>query len=645
MSVPSTVAASDIGGTGPRSFARRDRLVAIEAEVSARWTAAHEGEANAPLPGAPRPAKFFATFPYPYMNGRLHLGHAFTVSKAEFAARFQRLQGKNVLFPFAFHCTGMPIQAAANRLRREYESGVPAAIDAKLAAGLDTVAPTAEVEEEVETAAVVDVPAPPTASAGTTPDATTTDASPEKALGKFVGKKTKAVAKGSGAAMSQYEILLRSGISSNDIKAFIDPTHWLRFFPPLGEQDLRSFGLLCDWRRSFITTDANPFYDSFIRWQFNTLKKRGKLGFGKRPTIFSPIDGQACADHDRASGEGVQPQEYTLVKMRVTQVPVSHPSATTALAPLAALISAGRSVYFVAATLRPETMYGQTNCFLLPEGEYGAFEVGSVTGSGDVFLCTERSARNMSYQGLSAAGRGNVAPVGVFRGEDLLGLPLSAPYAAYSTIYTLPLLTISMKKGTGVVTSVPSDAPDDWAALRDLREKPKLREKYNLTEEMVAPAVVEIIDIPGYGRTAALAVCDQLKIRSQNDAALLKQAKELVYATGFYQGTLLVGKYAGKKVCDAKPLVRADLMAEGLAVAYWEPENLVTSRSGDECVVAELDQWYLTYGEDEWRGAVEAWVKGPDFATFSGGTKAAFELTLSWLKEWACSRSFGLGTR
>jgi len=30
------------------------------------------------------------------------------------------------------------------------------------------------------------------------------------------------------------------------------------------------------------------------------------------------------------------------------------------------------------------------------------------------------------------------------------------------------MLTISMTKGTGVVTSVPSDAPDDFAAMRDL---------------------------------------------------------------------------------------------------------------------------------------------------------------------------------
>lgn len=47
---------------------------------------------------------------YPYMNGRLHLGHAFTISKIEFAAGYERLKGKRALFPQGFHCTGMPIK-------------------------------------------------------------------------------------------------------------------------------------------------------------------------------------------------------------------------------------------------------------------------------------------------------------------------------------------------------------------------------------------------------------------------------------------------------------------------------------------------------------------------------------------------------
>lgn len=34
--------------------------------------------------------KYFATFPYPYMNGYLHLGHAYSMTKAEFMTRYQR---------------------------------------------------------------------------------------------------------------------------------------------------------------------------------------------------------------------------------------------------------------------------------------------------------------------------------------------------------------------------------------------------------------------------------------------------------------------------------------------------------------------------------------------------------------------------
>jgi leucyl-tRNA synthetase len=48
----------------------------------------------------------------------------------------------------------------------------------------------------------------------------------------------------------------------------------------------------------------------------------------------------------------------------------------------------------MAATLRPETMYGQTNCWVLPEGRYGAYR----GLDGEVYIMTERSALNLSYQ-------------------------------------------------------------------------------------------------------------------------------------------------------------------------------------------------------------------------------------------------------
>jgi hypothetical protein len=46
-----------------------------------------------------------------------------------------------------------------------------------------------------------------------------------------------------------------------------------------------------------------------------------------------------------------------------------------------------------------------------------------------------------------------------------MGLPLSAPNCPHERIYVLPLLTILTNKGTGIVTSVPSDSPDDYTAL------------------------------------------------------------------------------------------------------------------------------------------------------------------------------------
>ena len=55
------------------------------------------------------------------MNCRLHLGHTFTMVKCEFAVGYQNLLGKRCLFPFGLHCTGMPIKACADKLKREME--------------------------------------------------------------------------------------------------------------------------------------------------------------------------------------------------------------------------------------------------------------------------------------------------------------------------------------------------------------------------------------------------------------------------------------------------------------------------------------------------------------------------------------------
>jgi len=71
--------------------------------------------------------------------------------------------------------------------------------------------------------------------------------------------------------------------------------------------------------------------------------------------------------------------------------------------------------------------------------------------------------------------------------QDLLGVAVEAPLTSYKAIYTLPMLTIKEDKGTGIVTSVPSDSPDDYAAFIDIKKKLVFREKYNITDEMIMP--------------------------------------------------------------------------------------------------------------------------------------------------------------
>ena len=41
--------------------------------------------------------------------------------QCDFAVGYQRLRGKQCMYPFGFHCTGMPIKACADKLKREME--------------------------------------------------------------------------------------------------------------------------------------------------------------------------------------------------------------------------------------------------------------------------------------------------------------------------------------------------------------------------------------------------------------------------------------------------------------------------------------------------------------------------------------------
>lgn len=56
-------------------------LLEIEKQVQEQWD--KDGIFEEDAPEMNNIDKFFVTFPYPYMNGQLHLGHTFSLSKCE----------------------------------------------------------------------------------------------------------------------------------------------------------------------------------------------------------------------------------------------------------------------------------------------------------------------------------------------------------------------------------------------------------------------------------------------------------------------------------------------------------------------------------------------------------------------------------
>eukprot|EP01018_Ginkgo_biloba_P037915 Gb_05996 [translate_table: standard] len=230
----------------------------------------------------------------------------------------------------------------------------------------------------------------------------------------------------------------------------------------MAKEDLKLLGLGVDWHRSFITTDINPFYDSFVRWQMRTLKNMGKIVIVK-----------------------------DMWKLKALE---------------------GRKVFLGATTLRPETI----------------------------------TALNLAYQHMSKIPKKPTCLVELM-GHDLIGLRVKSPLASNEVVYALPMLTILTDKGTGIVTSVPSDSSDDYMALSDLKLKALLRAKFGVKDEWVLPfEVIPIINILEFGDKST------------------------------------------EKV-----------------VMYSEPEKKFMSRLGDECVVVVTNQWYVTYGELEWRAKAE----------------------------------------
>ncbi|RME55249.1 leucine--tRNA ligase [Candidatus Woesearchaeota archaeon] len=409
----------------------------------------------------------------------------------------------------------------------------------------------------------------------------------------------------------QIKILKDQGFSDEEIPKFADPKHWVEVFAPAWKEDVTALGVSIDWRRNFITTSLNPHYDKFIRWQFLKLKDKNYVVKGKFPVVWCPKDNEAVSDHSRSKGEGETAQEFVLLKFKYDDG------------------------YIIAATLRPETVFGQTNLWVGPENEYV-----QATVDGEKWVVSEECAKKLEQQDKK------VEVVKKIKGKELIGKYVKAPFI-HKEIIILPSHFCDTSKGTGIVTSVPSDAPDDYIGLRDLKEHPEELEKYGVLPEIVKRIEpVPIIDSKELGDMAAVKVVEDMKIKNQHEREKLEEAKKLVYKKGFYEGVMNENcdGVAGMKVMDAKEKVKKMLLEKNEADLFYELTGKVVCRCLTDCIVKIVDdQWFIDYGNEEWKDETRKCLE--QVKLYPEKVRPQFEHTIDWLHQWACTREKGLGTR
>ena len=405
---------------------------------------------------------------------------------------------------------------------------------------------------------------------------------------------------------TQIKVLKDFGMSDEEIEKFKESAeNIVNFWIKEWMYFLNKTGFSIDWRRKFITTELTPEYSRFIEWQYNRLKEKGYVIQGTHPVIWCPSDESPTGDHDRLEGEGESPSEYTIIKLK------------------------SDDKIFPAATLRPETIYGITNIWVNPEGDYVEAEV-----NGEKWIISQECVKKLKDQ----LKKINISRQ--LKGAELIGIKCENPVTG-KTVPVLPSSFVKTGNATGIVMSVPSHAPYDYIALKEIIKNSL--DKYGLTEEELNP--IQIIDVEGFNKDPAIEVCESMGIKSLSQGDKIEKATKEVYKKEFHKGILneKCGKYSSMSVVDAKDKIIEDLKNQKIADSIWEPTAKVVCRCTTETYVKILEnQWFLNFSDEGWKSKVRECLS--NMLILPEEAKQNFENTIEWLKDKACTRKSGLGT-
>jgi leucyl-tRNA synthetase len=331
---------------------------------------------------------------------------------------------------------------------------------------------------------------------------------------------------------------------------------------------------------------------------------------GSHPVGWCPQDQNPVSQHDTVGDVEPDLIEYVLVKFKF------------------------EDQYVVpTATLRPETIFGVTNLWINPDIKYVIAQVNN-----EKWIITKEAVRKMEF--LNA----DVKLISEINGSELIGKSVFDEKRKQQ-VPIFPASFVDPNNGTGIVMSVPAHAPYDYQALVDLRKDDNTLKKYNITGNVVPIKIIQTDAYPSNESSAAETIVTKYAIRDQNDPKL-EEATNKLYSDEFHNGKVLpdIDEIGNLSVIEARETIKAKIISQGIGTTMYELKNTVKCRCGTTCVVKLLtNQWFINYGDQNWKKLAYELIDKMEI--LPDEIRQEFTNVIDWLKERACARKSGMGTK